>query len=161
MSKRYACILGVALAGAVGTTAQAENLLDTTVARAQTCNGGTCQFAVFESGSFTQTFFTGQAETVMLSFSAVCSVSGTGLQAAKIKVFVSNMQSGTVAYPTGNGSFSLCSAAGAARITDARGSYSFVTGVPVNAGFHNVTLQVTPTAGGVAELSSLGIQVWN
>src|SRR5258706_1781866 len=69
--------------------ANATNLLNTIFAPAQTFSS-TGFLKVFSSGSFTQAFSATTTKTVMISFSAVCSVSGTGDQATTIKILIDN-----------------------------------------------------------------------
>ena len=150
----------IAVLGTLSTTANAENLLNTGFGGLQTFTAPG-PLIVFKSGSFTQTYFTTKAETVMLSLSAVCATTGTGLEQTKITINLSGKSGGTAVYPTNQGSFALCSAIGGPLASDGRGNYSLVTGVEVNAGIHNLTVQVTPPAGGKSSIADLSIQVWN
>ena len=159
MSKLTYRVMGLALFAAMTSQANAANLLNTIFGPLQSF-AAPGHLIIFPSGSITQAFFTAQKETVMLSFSAVCSTTGTGAQATKMKINVSGTTGSGVIYPTNQNSYVLCTAIGRDGGVDGRGTYTLVTGFEVNSGIHNLTVDVTPTNGGTSLISNLTIQVW-
>lgn len=135
--------------------ANAENLLATRFADAQTFTEPGF-LAIFETGSFTQTFNVEEEQTVMISFSAVCSTSGTGNERTSIEIQVE----GKKVYP-GQDDNTFCSAAGAATSRDGRATYTVITGVEVEAGSNDIRVRVVPRGGGTSRIDNLSLIVWN
>ena len=156
MRKLYATLVAMSFVAAASAPAGAANLLNTTFPGLQTFTAAG-PVRLFPSGSFFQAFTTTQAETVMVSFSAGCSVTGTGVQQLRLAIFIDSK----AIYPTNRSNFVFCSAIGTPNGQDARASFSLVTGVEVGSGNHNVTVNATPTTGSKAILTNLTMQVWD
>jgi hypothetical protein len=148
--------LGAALLVPTIVPATAANLLNTTFSNAQTLSS-TGFLKVFQSGSFTQAFFTPTAQTVMISFSAVCSTTGTTTQLTSIKILVNS----TAVYPTNQADDVFCSAVGTAPHATGWARHTVVTAVNVGQGSHSIQVQATPTGGGVTRIDNLALLVWN
>jgi len=136
--------------------ASATNLLFTTFAPAQTFTT-TGNAIIFKSGSFFQAFSTSQQETVMISFSAVCTTSGTGNQFTSIQILID----GKAVYPTDHANNALCSSEGAGTATDKLATSSITTAVSVSSGNHNVQVTVTPHNGGTSRIQFLTLLAWD
>lgn len=158
-----ASLLAMLSMGAMSAAANAENLLDTKFGPAQSFTLPNSNAILFPSGSFFQSFFTAEAETVMISFSGVCSITGNGRKAVRIAIRVANTAAADeeILYPTSLPNFVLCSGNSTRTENDGRGTFSFISSINVKAGNHQVTMQVTPTTGARATISALSIQVWN
>ena len=134
----------------------AANLLVTTFAGAQTFTTAG-NLKLFKSGSFTQSFFSQQAETVMISFSAMCSTTGTTNQFTNLKILVD----GNPVYPTGQPTYVFCSVGGTTAIADGQTTVTLLTAKAVTAGNHNIQAVVTPQNGGTSRITNLSLIVWN
>ena len=150
-------LVGASILSLSTLPASAANLLNTIFAPPQTITDPDTLLAVFPSGSFTQSFTAPEAETVMLSFSAVCSISGTGNQALKIKITLDSQ----VLYPTNKATDVLCSAAGANTNLDSLSTVTVMGARSVGSGNHNLQVRATPTNGGTGRIVDLGILVWD
>jgi hypothetical protein len=149
-------LLGVGILSLSILPAGASNLLNTTFPGSQTfSNPGLLK--IFNSGSFTQSFSVSQAKTVMISFSAVCSIGGTTNQTTTIQILVD----GTATSPTNQGNDLLCSAVGAAVNSDGRARNTVVTARQVGVGNHNIQVSVTPHNGGISRIDALVLLVWD
>jgi hypothetical protein len=148
--------LSIALLSLASVPASGANLLNTRFFNAQTFPA-TDFAAIFPGGSVTQNFNLATAKTVMISFSAVCSTSGTGNQFTSIQIQLD----GTPAYPTNLSDGVLCGTAGAATNLDGRATSTLVTAVSLPAGSYDVRVQVTPHNGGVSRIDNLALLVWD
>lgn len=135
--------------------AQAENLLRTTFAGTQTFTAPGL-LAIFPSGAQTQTFQVSQAQTVMISFSAVCSTSGTSNERTSIEILLE----GRKIYPGGKDNV-FCGTAGAATARDGLATHTVVTGAEVEPGFIDIQVRVVPRGGGTSRIDNLSLIVWN
>jgi hypothetical protein len=136
--------------------ASAKNLLVTTFAGAQTFTAPG-NLKLFKSGSFTQAFFSEQAETVMISFSSMCSTSGTTNQFTNLRILVD----GSPVYPTGQLAYVFCSVGGTTGIGDGQSTATVLIGRAVSAGSHSIQAIVTPRNGGTSRITNLSLIVWN
>ncbi len=157
MSRMYLArtLFGAAAFCLTALPANAENLLATRFAGTQTFTEPGL-LAIFPSGSFTQTFVADVAQTVMISFSAVCSTSGTGNERTSIEILIE----GTRVYPAQRDNV-FCGTAGTAAAGDGLATHTVITGVEVEAGFIDINVRVVPRGGGTSRIDNLSLIVWN
>jgi len=139
--------------------ANATSLLETRYRNPQlfTQTGLAFVFAGSAGSSFTQAFFTEGPRNVMISFTAVCSTTGTGAQYTSITILVD----GAGVYPTNQADEVFCSAVGSTSHATGWGRNTVVAGLAVSPGSHNIQVQVTPHNGGQSRIDNLQLLVWD
>lgn len=152
-------VLGLGIVTLLIAPASAKNLLTARHGAAQsfTATGYLKIAAGSVGGPYIQNFTADKAETVMISFSAVCSTSGTSNQYTTIRILLD----GLYLYPTNQQDDAFCSTAGATSVAHGLDTHTVITAVPVGAGIHGIQVRVTPQNGGTSRIDNLSLLVWN
>ncbi len=141
------------------TSANAKNLLNARYGAAQVFT--TTALVKIGTGSvggpYIESFTAPKAETVMISFSAVCSTSGTTDQYTTVRILVD----GLYIYPSNQQDDAFCSTAGATTATAGLDTHTVVTALSVTAGIHGIQVKVTPQNGGTSRIDNLSLLAWD
>lgn len=152
-------VLGLGIVTLLIAPASAKNLLTARHGAAQvfTATGYLKIAAGSVGGPYIQNFTVDKTEIVMISFSAVCSTSGTTTQYTTIRIRLD----GNYLYPTNQQDDAFCSTAGATSASHGLDTHTVITAVTVGTGIHGIQIQVTPWNGGTSRIDNLSLLVWN
>lgn len=149
-------LISMIAAAVMSTSAQAGNLMAGSFAPNQdfTAEGS---LRIFPSGSFFQSIFVPTAQTVMISFSAVCATIAPGVASTRVLLLVDDVP----VYPTGSTANAFCATRGPLNAVNPE-TYSFVVAKALSAGSHDVQMHVIPSGvGATSRIRQLSLLAWN
>jgi len=113
---------------------------------------------IAKSGAVSQTFVAPAGQTIMISFSAVCSNFGLDYKATRIQIIVN----GNIVSPTDSPSNIFCSANGRISSHDSKSVNTIITSLTTGSSPSNsLSIKVIPINGSTSVLDDVVINVWN